>query len=205
MDQVSVANLALGWLGLEAISSFDDQTRVAAILKDQFPGLRDAVLEDRNWTFATARLQVQKAAAPPAFGYSSQYQLPATVLRVITAAEADATTSLDAFAASMTDADVSDLDWAKEGRLLLANTDAAKLNVKAIVQVEDSALWSPGFCQALAARIAADLCNVLTHERELEATHWKLYERKLQVASGNDARQGRSQRLRPARRLLRRG
>lgn len=202
MDPVAIANLGLGWLGQGRITSLEDGTTTAERVNDAFAGLRDAVLEDRDWTFAMERIAVNKEAAAPVFGYTSKYAIPSNVLRVVSVS--DDASAVDAFAYSVGLASSSGLDWVKEGRSILANTSAATLNVLAVVRVEDVALWSPGFCQALAARIAADLSVSLTENRSLQADLWKLYEGKLRDAAANDGRQGRSPRLRNSTLALRR-
>lgn len=207
MDPVAVANLALGWLGQPPISAIDgsDPSPAGQLLFQQFAGIRDAVLEARDWTFATKRYVLPLAGGRPPWGWTSQFQLPAEVLRVITAANASPTGTLDAFAISMAldeGTEVTRLEWVKEGRMIFAGSlnsgqsgqPIQQLNVKAIVQIEDSSLWSPTFCQALAARIAADLCISLLNNRALQADLWKLYDAKLRDAASNDGRQGRLQR-----------
>jgi len=194
VDPVSIANLALSWLGFDPIVSLEDDSKSANKINANFAPIRDAVLEDRDWTFAMERLALNKEADPPAFGYTAKYLLPAKVLRVVTANDDGG--AVDAFAYQVGLAAGSKLDWVKEGRSILANTTSATVNVLAVVQVEDVTLWSPGFCQAVAARLAADLCVPLTENRSLQADLWKLYTDKLRDASANDGRQGRSPRLR---------
>jgi hypothetical protein len=196
VNKVGIANLALAWLGVEQrIVNFEEGTKRAALIAEQFDGLRDAVLEDRDWTFATERLLINKAATAPAWGYKARHVLPGQVIRVIIARELTGT--IDAFMASLGDADdPGSLDWRVEGRFVVSDSAAAQLAVKAIVRVEDISMWTPGFCQALAARIAADLCFPITTSRSLMADMNALYERKLDAAAGNDGRQGRSDRRR---------
>jgi hypothetical protein len=199
MDRTGIANLALGWLAVSKITDLDsDPGRPAEILRDNFDALRDAVLEDRDWSFAMDRFVLNKDAAAAAYGYTSRYQLPAVVLRVVSAEEASAGTTYDAFAMSTWPEDFggAGLDWVVEGRFILANTTAAQLNVKAVKQQADITLWSPAFCQALAARIAADLCTVITEDKALAREHEQRYQAKLQAASSSDGRQGRAQRVR---------
>jgi len=207
VDPVSVANLALGWLGSPPVIAIDgsDESAAGQLLFQQFERLRDSVTEDRDWTFATARLQLAADKDAPAFGYTSRFLVPGHVLRVITCALASPVGSIDAFAASMigaSSADVAQVDWVKEGPYILAGSAAAgqgglpipAVNVKAIVKAPDPGIWSPCFEQALAARIAADLCIAITENRGLQADLWKLYQEKLRAAASNDGRQGRSQR-----------
>lgn len=205
MDPLQVVNLGLQWIGKDPIASLDNPSgKVAERVAAAYAGLRDAVLEERDWTFAIERLSLNKDAQAPAFGFTARFLLPARVLRVITAAEPAGTPGvIDAFAASIYGAS-NGLEWQKEGRYLVANTSAATLNVRAVVQVEDSALWSPGFCQALAARIAAEFAVPMTDNRSLQVDMWKLYDLKLREAGLQDGRQGRSERLRANKLALRR-
>lgn len=197
MDPLQVVNLGIGWLGKDPIVSLDNPSgKPAERLAAAFAGLRDAVLEDGDWTFAIERLSLDKDAVPPAFGFTARFVLPARVLRVITAEEpAGSAGAVDAFAASLYGRS-SGLEWQKEGRHVVANSSAAKLNVRAVVQVVDSNLWSPGFCAALAARIAAEFAVPFTENRSLQADMWSLYRAKIHEARFNDGRQGRSERLR---------
>lgn len=191
MDPVAIANLALGWLGVSPVSSFDDPSRTAELLRAQFAGLRRAVLEDRDWTFATDRMTLAKAEAPE-FGFRSRYTIPSNVLRVISVAPGGSEDSPDAFALTLYPEECGSLAWTREGKYLLAETDAETLQVRAIVDVEDYSRFSPGFCQALAARIAADLCVALTENARLGTTLAQLYFQKLRDAAANDGRQGSS-------------
>ena len=198
MDPVAIANLALGWLGCDRITQFENPTqKTEQLLADQFEGLRDAVLEDGDWTFATKRLVVvPDPNQVPAFGYGAAFPVPATVLRVVQVLPGGGAPTLDAFAASMSPDFEASIDWRYEDRCVLVEAGYTSLNVKAIVQVPDSTRWSPSFCQALAARIAADLCVPISGDRALSVDLWKLYEGKLKTARSNDGRQGRSQVIR---------
>jgi hypothetical protein len=179
MDPVAIANLALGWLGAPPIAAFDDSTREAELVGAAFDGLRRAVLEDRDWTFATDRLLLPKSVAAPAFGYAAKYALPTTVLRVISC-------SVD---------DGDDLEWIREGAYILTEVEADTLRVRAIVDVEDSTLWTSGFVQALATRIAADLAVPVCQDAVIASKYHQLYFQRLRDAAANDGRQGRSRKI----------
>lgn len=178
MDPVAIANLGLGWLGLGQITSFDDPGRAPELLKAQFDGLRRAVLEDRDWTFATTRRVLPKDATAPVFGYIARYLIPPDILRVVTVRVAG-----------------RDTDWIREGSYILAQTDGATVELVGIEDVQDSGRFSPGFCQALGARIAADLCGALTEDAGLAVRLYQLYQHKLRDAAANDGRQGRSRKM----------
>jgi hypothetical protein len=146
VDPVAIANLALGWLGVAPVASFEDPSRAAELLKAQFAGFRRAVLEDRDWTFATDRLTLAKAEAPE-FGFRSRYPIPSNVLRVISVAPGGSEEAPDAFALTLYPEQCRSLVWAREGPYLLAETDADTLLIRAVVDVEDYSRLSPSFCR----------------------------------------------------------
>ena len=55
VSETSIANQALLWLGGTVITSLDEDSREAIWMKNNYPFIRDAVLEERMWTFATDR------------------------------------------------------------------------------------------------------------------------------------------------------
>lgn len=194
MEPVDIVNLGLGFIGCGPIASFDEETKLAARVKGSFDGLRDKVLEDRDWTFAIGRLAAQRDAAAPAWGYPSRYELPADVLRAIEVVDSSGAGSIDAFAAGLYPVG-GGLDWQKEGRFIVADTRADQLYVRAVMRVTDARVWSPSFCQCLAARVARDLCLPLADNHALFRDMASLYRDELLEAAANDGRQGRTQRV----------
>ena len=53
MDTITICNLALRAIGIKTIISFDDESNQAKDCKELFPILRDRVLRDHLWSFAT--------------------------------------------------------------------------------------------------------------------------------------------------------
>jgi hypothetical protein len=183
VDPVSICNLALGWIAGNLIVSLDDESTEARLCKANFDLVRDAVLEARAWTFATKRFVLAPSAEEPAFGWTRQFPLPPEVVRVLRCDDAGGS---------------GRLPWAREGTAILAD-DVDVLHVTAIVRVEDAALWSPAFGNAVAARLAAELAVPLSENRSLQADLWSLYERKLKQAGTLDGMQGRAEQFGPGR------
>jgi hypothetical protein len=181
MDPVAIANLALTGLGSKPITSFDDPQKAAQLIKASFTAFRDVVLEARDWTFATVRFFLAPADVDLPSGFRTAFEVPPNVLRVVRCAPGSG------FPANY------DLEWVLESGYILTAPALSSLEVKAIVQEEDPAKWSPGFCIALAARIAAELCGSLTENRARSADLWNEYQAKIRDAAANDGRQGRSQ------------
>ena len=181
-SEISICNMSLSWLGGNIIISFQDESTEAILCAANYEPSREATLEDREWTFAAARAIPNKLADPPAFGYSSAFQLP-TNPKVIKVNKVSDSPYFD----------TKIEDWVKEGDKILANKDV--IYIKYTQDIDDPIKFSPGFVQALAARIAADICVPLTHDVKLFASYWQLYLNKLETAGANDGMQGRNIKL----------
>ena len=195
---VSIFNIALGWLGESAITSFDDPSDSAQLGKNNYNAMRDAVLEEIPWTFAVKRIEPARLVADPLYGFSAAFQIPPEVLRVLTVSNAASVNNgapLSADKYSTGQGDESKIPWNREEDKILTNT-AERIYMRAIVRVTDPNKYSPSFIQALAARIAADICIPLTQDEKVQVNMETLYQRKLASAGTSDGRQGRSERTR---------
>lgn len=181
-SKVAICNMAVLSMGGNKIISLEDETSEAILSSTFYDASRLATLETRAWTFATARALPVKLAEAPAFGYSSAFQLPTNplCLRVLVVAK-------DAYLLSTLE------DWVKEGDQILINQDV--IYMKYIKDVSDTTKFSPGFVQAFAARLAADMCVAFTSDPDLFATYWQLYLNKLEEAGAVDGMQGKQRSL----------
>ncbi len=176
--KVSIANQALGWLGANLITAFTDDTNEAKLISANYADLRDTVLEERAWTFASRRALLQPSITKPAYGWTNQFLLPGDILRVLEARN------------DKMGEGPNDLRWAREGRFIL--TDSDTLNVRYLVRLDDPSQYSPSFSQALAARLAADLAIPLTESRSMQQSMFGLYAAKLKSAAALDGMQGKA-------------
>ncbi len=197
VSTISICNQALGWLGADTITSLNDPVREAQLCKDNFFDLRDAVLQEREWTFAVRRLILTPMVLSPVYGYENQFLLPTDVLRVLNIPTSLGTFGGLPFLAGGAGADASQglPDWRVEsspdgsGNIIVANVD--RIRVRVIWRVTNETLWSPMFAQTVAARLAADLAMPLVNSRQLQQDMWNLYEMKLRRAGTMDGMQGR--------------
>lgn len=140
-SKVDIANAALIEIGAPMITALDEDSEAARIINTRFDELLDEELEKADWTFATARAQLAALATAPDFGWTYQFQLPASpyCLRVIK--------------------EVNDVEFIIEGRRILA--DSAPLQIKYIYRVTDlndlSALFKSAFILRLAVYLALPL------------------------------------------------
>lgn len=189
-SEVSICNQALSWLGVSPILTLDDVIKPAQLCKANYAQLRDTVLEEANWTFATKRFKFQTPeATAPVYGYANSFLVPTTTLLVV---ECNDTAEPQGD---------YDLDWRYEDNRIV--TDAAIVYAKCIVQVTDPKKFTNTFRQALAARIAAELAVPLTESSAKETKMWNLYAAKLGVARSVDGKQGASDRLKSRSRITR--
>ncbi|MGX9389757.1 hypothetical protein ACWX0K_10975 [Nitrobacteraceae bacterium UC4446_H13] len=83
--EVEAANLALGHLGQNPITSLDDNTRRARAVRTFFASVRDAVLQKHNWNFATGYVTPAMLVAPNGGwpgGLPNRFNLPDDCLKV---------------------------------------------------------------------------------------------------------------------------
>lgn len=179
MDQVSICNLALGWLGEKRITSIDDEATAARLCKDMWSHTRDRLLAGREWSFARQRFGPLAAdTAAPTYYFTKKFQIPSTVLRVLRVE--------DAYAQSIE-------EWQREGAFVVCFDETVYM--VALVQVADTSLWPAPFAQAVAAQLAADLAIPLTQNTDLWAKRVQLAAAELQNAATLDGMQGRAVRI----------
>ena len=174
---ISICNMALGWLGGNLITSLDDESNEAALCKANYEPCRDAVLEDRDWTFATSRQILSPLTASPAFGYAYKYQVPSDLIRILKVSDEPAF--------------VHDFEWERQEDVML--TDAAILYLKYIKRITDPTKFSAGFVHALAARIAMEIALPLTNSPEMHQSMVAMYGTKLERAGAMDGTQGKNE------------
>ena len=156
ITEVGICNSALVKVGCERIVSLDDDLVRARIVKEQYPKIRDKVLEAFPWTFAQKRAALAINATAPEWGYDNKYNLPSDFKRI--------TETEYVF------------DHVIEGNYLL--TDESEVNIKYTATVSDPGLFSANFAEAVATALAADVAYVLVQSKELadslEAKYAKL-------------------------------
>jgi hypothetical protein len=184
-SEVSICNQAILWLGGQSLISLDDNSKMAEWCKNNYHLIRDAVLEEISWMFASDRA-TSTVEDKDAWGQRYSHPLPQDWLLV-----------------QGVFTDVSSLDpsnwipdeaWEREGNKVLANNGTVYMI--GTRRVTDTGQFSAMFTQALAARIAADAAIPLTQNRLLQRDMWALYMDKIHLAGAREGRQGKNERKR---------
>jgi hypothetical protein len=179
VSEVSICNLALSWLAQAPIISLDDPNNTAQLCKINYPLLRDAVLEEGDWQFAFQQAALAQLSTPPVFGTGYLFAQPSDMIRLLRADDGS-----DTYA----------VEWRKEGPNIRA--EVTTLYIEYVKRVEDTSLFSPGFVQALAGRLAAELAMPITNSSEMFNTMWKLYGTKVRNGLNLDNLQSKQRPIR---------
>ncbi len=200
---VEICNMALGWLGGNLIISLDDPSIEAKLCKAVYVPLRDAVLEEREWTFAVKRLQPAALVTPPVYGFDKAFQIPPEVIRILQVSRAGEVSDgavvegsfLSATRGGTGTGRETRIDWDREGDQILCN-NAAEIFIRALIRIDDTTKFSPAFDQALAARMAMDLAIPVASSEKLQKDMAVMYSDKIRMAAATDGMQGRSYNVR---------
>jgi len=147
-SRIEIANLALTHLGQPPVMALDDGSVAANTINTLFDPAVAALLRAHVWNFAKARANLPAMAENPAFGYTTQYQLPGDCLRVVRVGQylhALGTTGYYSI---------------EQGRILINQT--GPLPVQYVQMVDDAARFDALFVDVLAVRLALDACERLT-------------------------------------------
>lgn len=150
-SQVEIVNNALIKLGEDRITSMSDPDKPATLASAVWDVKRDAELAAHPWTFATARAALPASATAPAFGWAFSYPLPAGFLAMVEVGEDYVLYRPDEARALFT----------IEGGAILCD-EASPLRIRYVQQVTNTGLWPALFAEAMACRLAVELCEALT-------------------------------------------
>lgn len=182
--QIEIINRALSYLGANPITALNDGSTEADVMSAVYDGIRDVVMEAREWAFATARIELAKDVATPPFGFGSQFSLPSNVLRILDVRSDTGESRLT----------YNSLDWVREGDKIYC--DAERAFCRYLKRITDTSLYPPSFQQALVARLAAETSITFTESSTVRKEMWSLYGQAIAEATSLDSLQGRSARIR---------
>jgi hypothetical protein len=145
-DFAGIINIAAVGLGVEPVSSSDDDVKIANLARVRWDTVRRAVLRDHPWNCASRRVALVKLTAAPAYGYANQFALPDDCLRVLEVENNDAQYRVE--------------NLKGQGAVLL--TDAPTVSIVYIADIDDPTLFDAALTEALGAKLAAVLALNLT-------------------------------------------
>lgn len=141
---VGICNRALQKLGADRIVDLSENSASARECNAAYEMLRDAELRAHPWSFAIKRTTLAQDADPPEFGYAYQYTLPVDFLRLLSH-----------------EYQTYGTDYKIEGGRILSDVPAP-FYLRYIYRITDTSKYDPMFAEALATRIAFELCEKIT-------------------------------------------
>ena len=178
-------NRALVELGATPITSLEDDSPEAKVMKILYYGSRDAVLEEAEWTWATRRFLPAKSTSQPEWGWESEFPIPSDILRV---------TQVDRNGYIGAGMNRNPADHEVEGRKILCNEDV--IYCKGIRRVDDEGIYSPLFAEAFEYKLATKACLPLTESNTKMQTMAGLYVDAIAKAKSRDGMQSTTRRMR---------
>lgn len=153
VTKVSIANMALDYLGQASVTSLDPPaTELEGTVDRHYDAVRRACLREYQWNFAKRR-KVLASSGTPTFDYATTYTMPNDCLRIISIT--DMTGAFDI------------LDYDVEGRDIVVNGAATGLRLRYIADVTDVALYDALFVQYFALKLAIKLAYKLSLKKSL--------------------------------------
>lgn len=153
-SNVEIANRALQALGAKRIASLSEDSRNARSVNSCFDSLRRAELRKHPWSFAVKRASLPASATAPLFVKQSSFPLPSDFIRLLP---------------PDSEANYNDRDWQIEGRNIVTN-DSAPLEIRYIYDVTDPNEMDALFREALALKIAEEVCEEITQSNTKKET-----------------------------------
>lgn len=152
LNPIQICNMALAKIGSDSfITSFDDGTKAARHLSIFYEPIRDSLIRSHLWRFARKQYQLAPLVEQPLFDGGYYFQMPTDCLRVVVPDEQ----YFNAYGR-----------WSVEGDKILADTNV--LNIVGLQRVTDTALFDPIFTEALATKLAHELCLPLAQSESLK-------------------------------------
>lgn len=154
-SEIQVANRALTKLGSNRITSLTDDVKAARSISSCFEDIRDDELRSHRWQFAMKRISLAALSEAPAFGFARQYALPPDFLRLDMINDEYPAAVMDNYIGAETQ------EYMIEGNLILTDIEAP-LKLRYISRVTDPNQWDVNFREAMASRLAMEICEDLT-------------------------------------------
>jgi hypothetical protein len=169
---VSICSNALLMLGAQTINSFSDADSLdrAKLCANLYPQERNRLLRMHPWNCAVKRQLLAPDAAPPAFGYSQQFQLPTDCLRVLDVGVCGC-----------------QIDYRLEGRQIQAN--ATSLELRYLFENTDENTWDDSLVELMTLAMAARMAYAITQSASMEQVRMQELQMALKVAKAVDGQE----------------
>lgn len=174
----NIVNVGLRRIGATPIVSLTDGSASANAANDVYTEIRDDMLRQHPWNFATFRVKLAQSSTAPVFEFDFAYPLPSDWLRTISVHNNDAGHSTVIYK----------MENVANVRSIVASSD--QLWLRYVAQITDPNLMPPDFRTALSNSIGRDLAVPLSSSNTLEEIMSRKVDRAMARARSADAMGG---------------
>ena len=168
---VDICNGALNQLGASTILTLTEDSKNARLCNARFTQVRDSIFRSHPWNCLQKRVELAADSDTPAWGFTSQFTLPADCLRVLTILDFDS-------------------DYKIEGRKIL--TDNSSMKILYVSRVTDPNEYDELLRETLSAALAADIAYAVTSSNPVAKNMYDLFQQKLKEARFVDSTEGQN-------------
>ena len=168
---VDICNGALNQLGASTIITLTEDSKNARLCNARFTQVRDSVFRSHPWNCLQKRVELAADTDTPAWGFTSQFTIPADCLRVLTILDFDS-------------------DYKIEGRKIL--TDNSSMKILYVSRVTDPNEYDELLRETISAALAADIAYAVTSSNPVAKNMYDLFQQKLKEARFVDSTEGQN-------------
>jgi|TARA_R100001224_G_scaffold108514_1_gene84949 hypothetical protein len=168
---VDICNGALNQLGASTIITLTEDSKNARLCNARFTQIRDSVFRSHPWNCLQKRVELAADTDTPAWGFTSQFTIPADCLRVLSILDFDS-------------------DHKIEGRKIL--TDNSSMKILYVSRVTDPNEYDELLRETLSAALAADIAYAVTSSNPVAKNMYDLFQQKLKEARFVDSTEGQN-------------
>ena len=158
-------------LGASTILTLTEDSKNARLCNARFTQVRDSIFRSHPWNCLQKRVELAADSDTPAWGFTSQFTIPADCLRVLTILDFDS-------------------DYKIEGRKIL--TDNSSMKILYISRVTDPNEYDELLRETLSAALAADIAYAVTSSNPVAKNMYDLFQEKLKDARFVDSTEGQN-------------
>ena len=168
---VDICNGALNQLGASTIITLTEDSKNARLCNARFTQIRDSVFRSHPWNCLQKRVELAADTDTPAWGFTSQFTIPADCLRVLSILDFDS-------------------DHKIEGRKIL--TDNSSMKILYVSRLTDPNEYDELLRETLSAALAADIAYAVTSSNPVAKNMYDLFQQKLKEARFVDSTEGQN-------------
>ena len=171
LSDIALCSRALLKIGAQPVASLEEGSAEAEVAANLYPAVRDGLLASFPWSFATTQATLPRLAVAPLADWNNAFQLPADLLRVLSAGSPYLG---------------SGLAYHVLGDQLHCNAEQVTLSY---IRRPDESHFPPHFAEGLVARLAAEFCLPLTEDAQRAQLLYSLADSLLRQARSPDSQQ----------------